>query len=117
MKTVCAKEYVDALNATVTEMKEKYIFRFETFTPAQMTTSKKACITVHSPVPQGYERMAATSYCSGIPVTFWPILSDDGQKTQEELNLWLQDANFYDANTIIPYIVNIGLFTIFVKKE
>ena len=32
--TYATKSYVDAVNTTVTEMKEKYIFRFETFPKA-----------------------------------------------------------------------------------
>ena len=118
VKTVCAKEYVDAVNTTVTEMKEKYIFRFETFHKAQITRVHSNDISVYSPVPQGYERMAVIAYCSGSPTAFLPDLCVDERKTEENLNLWMQGIR--DENTmnwIYESIIQLGVFTIFVKKE
>ena len=115
---MCAKEYVDAVNATVTEMKEKYIFRFETFTKSQITRAGINSISVYSPVPQGYERMAVTAYCSGSPTAFLPDLSVDRAQTEDNMELWVQgweNADMY--NSIWNAIIQIGIFTIFVKKE
>lgn len=118
VKTVCAKEYVDAVNTTVTEMKEKYIFRFETFPKAQITRTDRNSIRVYSPVPQGYERMAVIAYCNGWPSAFLPDLSAYGRKTEENMELWMQgikDVNLMDE--IYKTIIQLGIFTIFVKKE
>lgn len=117
-KTVCAKEYVDAINATVTEMKEKYIFRFETFTKSQIKRGDSNSILVYSPVPKGYERMAVTAYCSGTPTAFLPDLSVDGMNTEDNMKLWVQHlATEQQYNDIWNAIIQIGIFTIFVKKE
>ena len=103
---------------TVTEMKEKYIFRFETFPKAQITRVDVNAISVYSPVPQGYERMAVIAYCNGIAIAFLPDLSADGRKTEENMQLWMQgvfDEN--DMNSTYKSIIQLGVFTIFVKKE
>ena len=118
VKTVCAKEYVDAVNTTVTEMKEKYIFRFETFPKAQITRVYAQTISVYSPVPQGYERMAVIAYCNGSPTAFLPDLSVDERKTEKNMQLWIQ--GLLDENNIdltFKFMVKLGVFTIFVKKE
>ena len=119
VKTVCAKEYVDAVNATVNEMKEKYIFRFETFTKAQITriNDNAGAIAVSSPVPQGYERMAVITYSSGIAATLLPDLTQTADKISGSLVLWMHNAfDTETANTIWNNLVNLGVFTIFVKK-
>lgn len=120
VKTVCAKEYVDAVNTTVHEMKEKYIFRFETFPKAQITRGEGIATNVaivHSPVPQGYERMAVTVYCNGTPTSFLPDLSADLRKTEENMHLWMQSVRAEDINLVWSAIIQLGVFTIFVKKE
>ena len=115
---MCAKEYVDAVNTTVTEMKEKYIFRFETFPKAQITRVYAQTISVYSPVPQGYERMAVIAYCNGSPTAFLPDLSVDLRKTEENMLLWMQGVNDVDImNAVYNAIIQLGVFTIFVKKE
>ena len=101
VKTVCAKEYVDAVNTTVTEMKEKYIFRFETFPKAQITRGEdKNIICVYSPVPQGYERMAVIAYCSGSPTAFLPDLSVDERKTEAFIQSHVRWLQMYKLNTL-----------------
>ena len=118
MKTVCAKEYVDAVNKTITDMKEKYILRFETFPKAQITRVDANAIRVYSPVPQGYERMSVITYFSGYAIAFLPDLSVDSNKTAENMVLWMQglmDVN--NMNIIYNKIIQLGVFTIFVKKE
>lgn len=120
MKTVCAKEYVDAVNATVTEMKEKYIFRFETFPKAQITRGEgllSDAVIVHSPVPQGYERMMVIAYCNGSSTAFLPDLSVDLRKTEENMHLWMQGIYGPNIEGVWNSIIQLGVFTIFVKKE
>lgn len=120
VRTVCAKEYVDAVNTTVNELKEKYIFRFEKFDKAQISRvggDGSNAIYVDSPVPQGYERMLVVTSSSGIATLFMygGVLSDD--KTSDTLTLWM--ANAFDANTangIWNALYQLGVFTIFVKK-
>ena len=116
--TYATKSYVDAVNTTVTEMKEKYIFRFETFPKAQLTRSQSNSIRVYSPVPQGYERMAVMAYCNGSPTAFLPDLSAYGRKTEENMELWMQGVNdVNNMDSIYNEIIQLGVFTIFVKKE
>lgn len=118
VKTVCAKEYVDALNTTVTEMKEKYIFRFDTFPKAQITRSSNISVTVYNPVPQGYKRLGVTVYCSGISISFAPDLAFDDGDIKDTMSLWVQGL-FTDEelNKIWDRIITLEVFTIFVKKE
>lgn len=120
VKTVCAKEYVNAINATVTEMKEKYIFRFELIPKADMTRDavQPARIYINSPVPQGYERLAVNCTTGGIAVLFSPDLTNNTSKIDSNLALWAQGYAFdsyYDR--VWNNIENISIFTIFVKKE
>lgn len=120
VKTVCAKEYVDAVNTTVHEMKEKYIFRFETFPKAQITRGEglmSNVVIVHSPVPQGYERMMVTAYCNGSPTSFLPDLSIDFRKTEENMHLWMQGIYEPNVQGVWDNMIQLGVFTIFVKKE
>ena len=119
VKTVCAKEYVDAVNATVHEMKEKYIFRFEIIPKADITRDavKPACIYVNSPVPKGYERLTVNCTTGGgYAVSFAPDLTDNTSKINSKLALWAQ-GYVYDYNIVWDEIINISIFTIFVKKE
>lgn len=119
MRTVCAKEYVDAVNTTVNELKEKYIFRFETFDKAQISRPSDGggYIAVYSPVPQGYERMAVVTSCSGVATLFMYGAVNDADRTSENLVLWM--VNVFDTNTannIWNALAKLGVFTIFVKK-
>ena len=118
VRTVCAKEYVDALNTTVNELKENHIFRFETFDKAQISRPVDGgYIIVYSPVPQGYERMAVVTSCSGVSTSFMYGAVNDADRISENLILWM--VNVFDtntANTIWNALEQLGVFTIFVKK-
>lgn len=119
-KTVCAKEYVDAINATVTEMKEKYIFRFEIIPKADMTRDavQPACIHMNSPVPKGYERLTVNCTTGGIAASLIPDMTNNTSKIADNIALWIQGYAFGDYyDRVWNSIENISIFTIFVKKE
>ena len=114
------KEYVDAVNKTITDMKEKYIFRFEIIPKADMTrdAEQPARIYMNSPVPQGYERLTVNCTTGGIATTLTPDMTSNSSKIDDNLALWVQGyaaADYYDR--VWNSIENISIFTIFVKKE
>ena len=118
VKTVCAKEYVDAVNTTVTEMKEKYIFRFDVFPKEQITRVNSNAVTVYNPVPQWYKRLGVTVYCIGFPVSFLPNLSMGDGDINDNMILWAQGIFTNEELDRIWYSINVlEVFTIFVKKE
>lgn len=114
------KEYVDAVNATVTEMKEKYIFRFEIILKADMTRDavQPACMYINSHVPQGYERLTVNCTVGGIAVSLIPDMTNNTSKIADNMALWIQGYAFGDYyDSVWNSIENISIFTIFVKKE
>ena len=119
MRTVCAREYVDSVNTAVNKLKEKYIFRFETFDKAQISRPPNGVyVIVSSPVPQGYERIAVVTSCVGVATMFMPGIVEEEDKTSENLTLWMVnilDTN--DANAMWNYLTQLGVFTIFGKRE
>ena len=118
VKTVCAKEYVDAVNTTVTEMKEKYIFRFDVFPKARITRPYINAVAVYNPVPQGYKRLGVTVYCSGTPISFLPDLAYNDGDIKDTMVLWAQGLfTNEELDRIWGGIISLEVFTIFVKKE
>lgn len=116
MKTVCAKEYVDAVNAAVTEVKEKYIFRFDVVNKAAMTRLDAGKIRFSSPIPQGYERLALIAYTNGATIKYEPDLATPLYKTSDFIDLYIQGASVETANEAWNLLQNFAVFTIFVKK-
>lgn len=120
MKTVCAKEYVDAVNTNVNELKEKYIFQFDVIPKERIQRSGKSSVSVNIPVPVGYERLMVTVCCSGYPVSFVPDLGAEGARTDETMELWMQSPWSVDetqGTAVYNNIIRLAISTIFVKKE
>ena len=58
------------------------------------------------------------AYCNGSPTAFLPDLSAYGRKTEENMELWMQGVNdVNNMDSIYNEIIQLGVFTIFVKKE
>ena len=110
------KEYVDAVNATVTEMKEKYIFQVTIVPKAEMTHIGVGTIRVPSSVPAGYERMAVIAYATGITFRVAPDLANPLYKTSDYIDLYIQTLDVNVANTVWENVLGFYIFTIFVKK-
>lgn len=110
------KEYVDAVNATVTEMKEKYIFQVTIVPKAEMTHISVGTIRVPSSVPAGYERMAVIAYTTGITFRVAPDLANPLYKTSDYIDLYIQTLDVNVANTVWENVLGFYIFTIFVKK-
>lgn len=120
VKTVCAKEYVDAVNTAVNELKEKYIFQFDLIPKERIQRSGKSSISVNIPVPEGYERLMVTVCCTGFPVSFVPDLGAEGARTNETMDLWMQSPWSVDeaqGTRVYNAIGQLAISTIFVKKE
>ena len=97
--------------------KDMYILRVDVIPKDQLTRDGSA-IDVHIPVPQGYERLFAIAFCTGVPVTLAPDLNIEGQSTAELMYLWAQGLyEDSEKDHIWNAILKIRVFTIFVKKE
>lgn len=116
VKTVCAKEYVDAVNATVNEVKEKHIFRFDVVNKAAMTRLDAGVVRFSTTVPQGYERMALIAYSNGVTIKYEPDLAIPFYRTSDFIDLYIQGADVNTANVAWSRLQNFSVFTIFVKK-
>lgn len=116
VKIVCAKEYVDAVNATVTEVKEKHIFRFDVVNKAAMTRLDAGVIRFSNIIPQGYERLALIAYSNGVTIKYEPDLANPLYKTSDFIDLYIQGAAVDTANEAWNLLQNFAVFTIFVKE-
>jgi hypothetical protein len=110
------KEDVDAVNATVTEMKEKYIFRFDVVNKEEMTRISAGSIRFNSIVPKGYERLALIAYSNNITLHYQPDLAVPFYRTSDYIDLFMQGLSQNDADFGWNNIHSFAVFTIFVKK-
>lgn len=107
---------MDAVNATVTEMKEKYIFQATIVPKAEMRRIAVSTIRVPSSVPTGYERMAVIAYVTGITFRVAPDLANPLFKTSDYIDLYIQTLDVNAANTVWEKVLGFYIFTIFVKR-
>lgn len=110
------KEDVDKVNATVSEVKEKYIFRFDVVSKEEMTLINISTIRFNSIIPKGYERMAVIAYPNNVTIPYQPDLANPLYRTSDYIDLFMQGRSTDDANFGWQYIRNFSVFIVFVKK-